>query len=146
MRKLGKFKGLPVYTLSEGEWQSMNTREEETFYVVNNNVYYHDVKIATLNEYGQLCGLDEDEVISLRKRYDAMRAEEVAAVRSVATFKSDVETVRSPINDAGDAPAAAREEFDIDEFLKVGLFDVDGYIKNMLAADLNVEVPEIAVG
>lgn len=144
MRKLGNFKGLPVYALSENEWQTMTTRDEEAFYVVNSNVYYHDVKVARLNEYSQLCGLDEDEIISLRKRWEAIRAEKAAAeARPAATFRSVNKPAASPIKDAGDAPAA---EFDIDKFLKEGLFDVDGYIKNMMMADLNVEVEDVAVG
>lgn len=138
MRKLGRFKGLEVYTLSSEEWSSMTTKDDERFYVVGSNVFYHDVKVATLNQWGELCGLDEDEITALKKRYSAMRAE----ARPAATPKSVEKVVEGPYQDAGDA----QPQFDIDKFLKEGLFDVDGYIKDMLAADFNMEVEGIAVG
>lgn len=137
MRKLGRFKGLEVFMLSSEEWQSMTTKDDEKFYVVGNNVFYHDVKVAMLNERGELCRLNEDEIIALRKRYDAIRAE----ARSMETSELDAKVAESPSNDAGDA----QPQFDIDKFLKEGLFDVDGYIKNMLANDFNMEVEDIAV-
>lgn len=133
MRKLGRFKGLEVFALSSEEWQSMTTRDDEKFYVVGNNVFYHDVKVAMLNERGELCSLDENEIIALRKRYDALRAEgnkkEVAEMRPMVEDK-----VETPVSD----PAAA---IDIDHFLKHGMIDIDGYIENakQFATDLEVE-------
>ena len=133
MRKLGRFKGLEVFALSSEEWQSMTTRDDEKFYVVGNNVFYHDVKVAMLNERGELCRLNVDEIIALRKRYDALRAEgnkkEVAEMRSMVEDK-----VETPVSD----PAAA---IDIDHFLKHGMIDIDGYIENakQFATDLEVE-------
>ena len=133
MIKLGRFKGLEVFALSSEEWQSMTTRDDEKFYVVGNNVFYHDVKVARLNEYGELCSLDENEIIALRKRYDALRAEgnkkEVAEMRPMVEDK-----VETPVSD----PAAA---IDIDHFLKHGMIDIDGYIENakQFATDLEVE-------
>ena len=133
MRKLGRFKGLEVFALSSEEWQSMTTRDDEKFYVVGNNVFYHDVKVAMLNERGELCRLNEDEIIALRKRYDALRAEgnkkEVAEMRPMVEDK-----VETPVSD----PAAA---IDIDHFLKHGMIDIDGYIENakQFATDLEAE-------
>ena len=133
MRKLGRFKGLEVFALSSEEWQSMTTRDDEKFYVVGNNVFYHDVKVAMLNERGELCRLNENEIIALRKRYDALRAEgnkkEVAEMRPMVEDK-----VETPVSD----PAAA---IDIDHFLKHGMIDIDGYIENakQFATDLEVE-------
>lgn len=133
MRKLGRFKGLEVFALSSEEWQSMTTRDDEKFYVVGNNVFYHDVKVANLNDRGELCSLDEDEIIALRKRYDALRAEgnkkEVAEMRPMVEDK-----VETPVSD----PAAA---IDIDHFLKHGMIDIDGYIENakQFATDLEAE-------
>ena len=133
MKKLGRFKGLEVFMLSSEEWQSMTTRDDEKFYVVGNNVFYHDVKVARLNEYGELCSLDENEIIALRKRYDALRAEgnkkEVAEMRPMVEDK-----VETPVSD----PAAA---IDIDHFLKHGMIDIDGYIENakQFATDLEAE-------
>lgn len=134
MRKLGRFKGLEVFILSPDEWSSMTTKDDERFYVVGSNVFYHDVKVARLNGQGELCSLDENEITALRKRYDAMRAE--------ARPESAAEVAESSPTDAGDA----QPQFDIDKFLKEGLFDVDGYIKDMLATDFNMEVEGIAVG
>ena len=133
MRKLGRFKGLEVFALSSEEWQSMTTRDDEKFYVVGNNVFYHDVKVAMLNERGELCRLNEDEIIALRKRYDALRAEgnkkEVAEMRPMVEDK-----VETPVSD----PAAA---IDIDHFLKHGMIDIDGYIENakQFTTDLEAE-------
>ena len=133
MKKLGRFKGLEVFMLSIEEWHSMTTKDDEKFYVVGENVFYHDVKVARLNEYGELCSLDENEIIALRKRYDALRAEgnkkEVAEMRPMVEDK-----VETPVSD----PAAA---IDIDHFLKHGMIDIDGYIENakQFATDLEVE-------
>ena len=133
MKKLGRFKGLEVFMLSIEEWHSMTTKDDEKFYVVGENVFYHDVKVARLNEYGELCSLDENEIIALRKRYDALRAEgnkkEVAEMRPMVEDK-----VETPVSD----PAAA---IDIDHFLKYGMIDIDGYIENakQFATDLEVE-------
>ena len=133
MKKLGRFKGLEVFMLSIEEWHSMATKDDEKFYVVGENVFYHDVKVARLNEYGELCSLDENEIIALRKRYDALRAEgnkkEVAEMRPMVEDK-----VETPVSD----PAAA---IDIDHFLKHGMIDIDGYIENakQFATDLEVE-------
>lgn len=133
MKKLGRFKGLEVFMLTPNEWSSMTTKDDEKFYVVENNVFYHDVKVARLNEYGELCSLDENEIIALRKRYDALRAEgnkkEVAEMRPMVEDK-----VETPVSD----PAAA---IDIDHFLKHGMIDIDGYIENakQFATDLEVE-------
>ena len=133
MKKLGRFKGLEVFILSTEEWQTMTTKDDERFYVVGNNVFYHDVKVAMLNERGELCRLNEDEIIALRKRYDALRAEgnkkEVAEMRPMVEDK-----VETPVSD----PAAA---IDIDHFLKHGMIDIDGYIANakQFATDLEAE-------
>lgn len=133
MKKLGRFKGLEVFMLSIEEWHSMTTKDDEKFYVVGENVFYHDVKVARLNEYGELCSLDENEIIALRKRYDALRAEgnkkEVAEMRPMVEDKAE-----TPVSD----PAAA---IDIDHFLKHGMIDIDGYIENakQFATDLEAE-------
>ena len=133
MKKLGRFKGLEVFILTPNEWSSMTTKDDEKFYVVEENVFYHDVKVARLNEYGELCSLDENEIIALRKRYDALRAEgnkkEVAEMRSMVEDK-----VETPVSD----PAAA---IDINHFLKHGMIDIDGYIENakQFVTDLEVE-------
>lgn len=133
MKKLGRFKGLEVFVLTPNEWSSMTTKDDEKFYVVEENVFYHDVKVARLNEYGELCSLDENEIIALRKRYDALRAEgnkkEVAEMRPMVEDK-----VETPVSD----PAAA---IDINHFLKHGMIDIDGYIENakQFATDLEAE-------
>ena len=133
MKKLGRFKGLEVFMLSIEEWHSMTTKDDEKFYVVGENVFYHDVKVARLNEYGELCSLDENKIIALRKRYDALRAEgnkkEVAEMRPMVEDK-----VETPVSD----PAAA---IDINHFLKHGMIDIDGYIENakQFVTDLEVE-------
>lgn len=125
MTKLGKFKGLPVYRLTIDEWQTMTTKDDEVFYVVQNKVYYHDVKIANLNDRGELCSLDEDEIISLRKRYESMR--------------SQVEA--QSVSEEPEPVAADVGEIDIDHFLKHGMIDIDGYIENakQFAIDLEAE-------
>ena len=133
MKKLGRFKGLEVFILTPNEWSSMTTKDDEKFYVVEENVFYHDVKVARINEYGELCSLDENEIIALRKRYDALRAEgnkkEVAEMRPMVEDK-----VETPVSE----PAAA---IDIDHFLKHGMIDIDGFIENakQFATDLEAE-------
>jgi hypothetical protein len=128
MKKLGRFKGLEVFVLTPNEWQTMTTKDDEKFYVVGENVFYHDVKVARLNEYGELCSLDENEIIALRKRYESMRRE-THPVEPVA---------EGPYQDAGDAQP---QEFDIDHFLKHGMIDIDGYIESakQFAIDLEAE-------
>lgn len=131
MTKLGKFKGLPVYRLTLDDWQSMTTKDDEIFYVVQSKVYYHDVKIANLNDRGELCSLDEDEIISLRKRYESMRSQ--AEAQSVVEEQS--------VSEEPEPVAASVGEIDIDHFLKHGMIDIDGYIENakQFAIDLEAE-------
>jgi hypothetical protein len=131
MTKLGKFRGLPVYRLTLDDWQTMTTKDDEVFYVVQSKVYYHDVKIANLNDRGELCSLDEDEIISLRKRYESMRSQ--------AEAQSVVE--EQPVSEDPAPVAAEVGEIDIDHFLKHGMIDIDEYIENakQFAIDLEAE-------
>lgn len=68
---MGKFKGIPVYKVSWEQWHDTNIDTEflEEIFVVQDEVYYHDVRIGYLNSSRQLEDFDEDEFEDLRVRY-----------------------------------------------------------------------------
>jgi hypothetical protein len=68
---MGKFKGIPVYKVSWEQWHDTNIDTEflEEIFVVQDEVFYHDVRIGYLNSSRQLEDFDEEEFEDLRVRY-----------------------------------------------------------------------------
>jgi hypothetical protein len=105
MRKMGNFKGLPVFMVNDPfEWANMRNEGlyEEKIYVYRTNVYYKWNKIAAISG-DTLLGFDEDLFNELRRKsWDDDRAQMLAHVTGSAETrpqdeeKSVKETVEAP--------------------------------------------------
>ena len=93
MTKIGNFRGMPVYRINNTEWQSMSTRNAERIFVVNEDVFYHDVRIASLNSRGQLEGFNEDIFITIsntwRRKSGVLEEKEDKEEIATAEVKED---------------------------------------------------------
>lgn len=95
MTKIGNFRGMPVYRLSNVEWESMDTRTSNALFVVDDFVYFYDKIIGTLDLRGKLQDFDEDKFDELVKKVNNKRKEEPAETRPQVEKKSDAETVET---------------------------------------------------
>lgn len=105
MRKMGNFKGLPVFMVTDPfEWQNVkdNHSREEKIYVYRTNVYYKENLIAAISG-DTLMDFDEDLFNELRRKsWDDSRAQMLAHVTGSAETrpqeeeKSVKETVETP--------------------------------------------------
>ena len=95
MTKIGNFRGMPVYKLSNLEWRTMNTRIPNEVFVVDDFVYFYDKIIGTLDSKGKLHNFDEDKFDELVKKIKNKKEEELAEVRPQVEEKSESETVET---------------------------------------------------
>lgn len=126
MVKIGNFRGIPAYRINNTEWQSMSTRSAERIFVVDDDVFYHDVRIASLNSRGQLEDFDENmfSIVSNEWRRksgvleDKEDKEETAAVEVKEDDTPEPETVET-----GDGI--------VDEFMSSWRSNIDDEIEKM---------------
>ena len=95
---MGKFKGIPVYKVSWEHWHNTNidTKALEEIFVVQDEVFYHDVRIAYLNSSRQLEDFNEEKFEELRNRYNKKEIasnEEVCAEAPSESVETDHETL-----------------------------------------------------
>ncbi len=95
MTKIGNFRGMPVYKLSNFEWETINTRIPNELFVVDDFVYFYDKIIGTLDSRGKLQNFDEDKFDELVKKVNNKKKEEPAEVRPQVEEKSEPETVET---------------------------------------------------
>ena len=105
MRKMGNFKGLPVFMVNDPfEWQMIKETQsrEEKIFVYRTNVYYKENLIASISG-DTLMDFDEDLFNELRRKsWDNDRAQMLAHVTGSAETrpqeeeKSNNETVEAP--------------------------------------------------
>ena len=109
MRKMGNFKGLPVFMVNDPfEWQNMkdNHSYEEKIYVYATNVYYKWNRIAAISG-DILMDFDEDLFNELRRKsWDDDRAKMLAHVTGSAETRPQED--KKPVNECSE-PAAADE-------------------------------------
>ena len=67
MRKMGTFRGIPVYMLQYSLEYPMIDSNKEELYVVNGRVYYHGIAIGEVSG-NQLVNFDEDQFNELRRK------------------------------------------------------------------------------
>ena len=118
MTKIGNFRGMPVYKLSNLEWRTMDTRNPNEIFVVDDFVYFYDKIIGTLDSRGKLQNFDEDKFDELVKRVKNKKEEEPAEVRPQVEEKSEPETVET-----GDGI--------VDIFMSSWRSNIDGEIEKM---------------
>lgn len=94
---MGKFKGIPVYKVSWEQWHDTNIDTEflEEIFVVQDEVYYHDVRIGYLNSSRQLEDFDEDEFEDLRVRYGKKKVNHYTTSNGKTYAEVPSETVKA---------------------------------------------------
>lgn len=135
MKKMGNFKGLPVFMVTDPfEWQNIkdNHSYEEKIYVYRSDVYYKWNKIAITNGY-TLIDFDEDLFNELRRKsWDDDRAQMLAHVTGSAETRSQEE--ETPTNETVETTGGTSI---VDEFMNSWRDNIDNEIavlKNAVSA------------
>lgn len=133
MRKMGNFKGLPVFMVTDPfEWQNVkdNHSHEEKIYVYRTNVYYKENLIAAIDE-DTLLDFNEDLFNELRRKsWDNDRAQILAHVTGSAETRPQEEEI--PNSESVEAPDRI-----VDSFMETWRDNIDNEIavlKNAVSA------------
>ena len=118
MARIGKFRGYPVIRIMRHEWKEMRTRFDKKIYVVDDDVFFHDQRIAIINARGELMNFDEGLFMLLEKQY----AERPSQAPKVEEKRE--EKVEEPISE----PAAANI---VDSFMDNWRKNIDDKIAEM---------------
>lgn len=126
MVKIGNFRGIPAYRINDTEWRSMSTKSAEKIFVVDKDVFYHDVRIASLNSRGQLNDFDENMFITVsnewRRKSGIFEEKEDKEEIAAAEVKEDDTPESEPVG-TGDGI--------VDEFMSSWRTNIDGEIEKM---------------
>ena len=93
--RVGRVGGMPVYKLSVGQWNLSDTSASECFYWVGDLLFYHDTKVGTVRNGGNV-DLDEAKVEELKQRWAPPKAEPKKEVKPAETRPVEAPT---PDND-----------------------------------------------
>ena len=106
MRKMGNFKGLPVY-LVNGYQEVINIDYgEEKLYVINGKLTYHGTEIADVHN-GNLFNFDEDKFNELRRKSWSEDESKLLA-KTTGSAETRPQEEEEPVHEYSD-PAAADE-------------------------------------
>ena len=112
MRKMGNFKGLPVFMVTDPfEWENikMDHSYEEKIYVYRTNVYYKENSIAAING-DTLLDFDEGLFNELRRKsWDDDRAQMLAHITNSAETRPQEEEI--PTSESVEAPDRIVDSF-----------------------------------
>ena len=109
MRKMGNFRGLPVYLVNGYQEVSNIDFNEEKMYVIYGKLFYHDVKLADVYD-GQLFDFDEDKFNELRrKRWSEDEGKLLAKATGSAETRPQVE--EKPVKETVETPDRIVDEF-----------------------------------
>ena len=136
MRKMGNFKGLPVFMVTDPfEWQNVkdNHFHEEKIYVYRTNVYYKQNLIAAING-DTLLDFNEDLFNELRRKsWDNDRAQILAHVTGSAETRPQEEEI--PTSESVEAPDRI-----VDSFMETWRDNIDNEIAVLKSAIAQMEV------
>lgn len=82
--RVGRVGGMPVYKLSVGQWNLSDTSASECFYWVGDLLFYHDVKVGTVRNGGNVV-LDEAKVEELKQKWALPKEEPKKEVKPAET-------------------------------------------------------------
>ena len=133
MRKMGNFRGLPVY-LVNGYQEVINIDyDEEKMYVINGKLTYHGTQLADVYD-GQLFDFDEDKFNELRrKRWSEDEGKLLAKATGSAETRPQEE--RKPVKETVETPDRI-----VDEFLASWQDNIDNEIAVLKSAIAQMEV------
>ena len=66
--RVGKLNGMPVYKVSVGQWNLSDTSTHECFYWVGDLLFFHDVKVGTVSNGGNV-DLDDAKIEALKCKW-----------------------------------------------------------------------------
>lgn len=142
MRKMGNFKGLPVFMVNDPfEWEMIKNTisQEERILVYRTNVYYKNNRIASING-DTLLDFDEDLFNELRRKsWDNDRAQMLAHVTGSAETRSQEE--ETPTNETVEAPDRI-----VDSFMETWRDNIDNEIAVLKSSVAQMEDMLNAVG
>ena len=142
MRKMGNFKGLPVFMVTDPfEWENikMDHSYEEKIYVYRTNVYYKQNLIAAING-DTLLDFNEDLFNELRRKsWDNNRAQILAHVTGSAETRPQEE--ETPVSETVEAPDRI-----VDSFMETWQDNIDNEIAVLKSSVAQMEDVLNAVG
>ena len=142
MRKMGNFKGLPVFMVTDPfEWENikMNHSREEKIYVYRTNVYYKQNRIAAIDG-NTLINFNEDLFNELRRKsWDNDRAQILAHVTGSAETRPQEEEI--PTSETVEAPDRI-----VDSFMETWQDNIDNEIAVLKSSVAQMEDVLNAVG
>lgn len=142
MRKMGNFKGLPVFMVTDPfEWQNVkdNYSHEEKIYVYRTNVYYKENLIASISG-DTLMDFDEDLFNELRRKsWDNDRAQMLAHVTGSAETRPQEES--KSVKESVEAPDRI-----VDNFMETWENNIDNEIAVLKSSVAQMEDMINAVG
>ena len=133
MRKMGNFRGLPVY-LVNGYQEVINIDyDEEKMYVIGGKLTYHGTQLADVYD-GQLFDFDEDKFNELRrKRWSEDEGKLLAKATGSAETRPQVE--EKPVKETVETPDRI-----VDEFMATWRENIDNEIAVLKSAIAQMEV------
>ena len=144
MRKMGNFKGLPVFMVTDPfEWQNIkdNHSHEEKIYVYRTNVYYKENLIAAIDK-DTLMDFDEDLFNELRRKsWDNNRAQMLAYATGSAETRPQEE--KKPVNETVETAGGTSS---VDEFMSSWRDNIDNEIAVLKSSVAQMEEVLNAVG
>ena len=142
MRKMGNFKGLPVFMVTDPfEWENMKNEGlyEEKIYVYATNVYYKWNRIASISG-DTLLDFNEDLFNELRRKsWDNDRAQILAHVTGSAETRPQEEEI--PTSESVEAPDRI-----VDSFMETWRDNIDNEIAVLKSSIAQMEDMINAVG
>ena len=144
MRKMGNFKGLPVFMVTDPfEWQNikMDHSYEEKIYVYRTNVYYKENLIASIDR-DTLLDFNEDLFNELRRKsWDDDRAQMLAHVTGYAETRPQEE--ETPVSETVETTGGTSS---VDEFMSSWKNNIDNEIAVLKSSVAQMEDMLNAVG
>ena len=133
MNKIGKFRGYPVYRVEDHDgWADMITKNKDEIYVVNDDVYFHDILVGYLRS-GQLCNFAETTFAELERKYK----EKKKVIVSQQPAEMEPQSASGLDKKTGE-PAAA-----VDEFMSSWESNIDKEIAELKLKELEYETCKI---
>jgi hypothetical protein len=132
MRKMGNFRGLPVY-LVNGYQEVINIDyDEEKMYVINGKLTYHGTQLADVYN-GQLFDFDEDKFNELRRK-SWNEDESRLLAKATGSAETRPQEERKPVKETVETPDRI-----VDEFLASWQDNIDNEIAMLKSAIAQME-------
>lgn len=133
MRKMGNFRGLPVYLVNGYQEVSNIDFNEEKMYVICGKLTYHGTQLADVYD-GQLFDFDEDKFNELRrKRWGEDEGKLLAKATGSAETRPQEE--RKPVKETVETPDRI-----VNEFMATWRENIDNEIAVLKSAIAQMEV------